>query len=99
MVSVAGLGCGGASRLGTAQAAGKIRFLGITEQFGGDTAHEMLKRALPDDRFDVIMTGFSLLNPSARRAVFPLTLQHDVGTLIMFAVRRALSRPEALREM
>jgi aryl-alcohol dehydrogenase-like predicted oxidoreductase len=85
--------------LKAAQAAGKIRFLGITEQFGGDTRHEMLERALPDDHFDVIMTGFSLLNPSARRSVFPLTLEHDVGTLIMFAVRRALSRPEALKDM
>jgi aryl-alcohol dehydrogenase-like predicted oxidoreductase len=80
------------------QAAGKIRFLGITEVFGADTSHQMLKAALPDDHFDVIMTGFSLLNPSARRSVFPHTLKHDVGTLIMFAVRRVLSRPDALRE-
>jgi len=29
------------------QAAGKIRFVGATEQFGGDTAHKMLTRALP----------------------------------------------------
>lgn len=81
------------------QAAGKIRFLGVTEQFGGDTRHEMLTRALPDNHFDIVMVGFSLLNPSARRRVFPLTRQHGVATLIMFAVRRALSRPEALREM
>ena len=80
------------------QAAGKIRFLGITEQFGGDTRHQMLSRALPDDHFDVIMTGFSLLNPSARASVFPLTVKHDVGTLIMFAVRRVLSQKDALRE-
>lgn len=75
---------------------GKIRFLGITEAFGRDTDHRMLRGALPDDRFDVVMVGFSLLNPSARRSVFPLTLANDVGTLIMFAVRRALSNPDAL---
>ena len=80
------------------QAAGKIRHLGITEQFGGDTGHEMLPRALSDDAFDVIMVGFNLVNPSARGRVFPLTLKHDVGTLIMFAVRRQLSDPAALRE-
>jgi aryl-alcohol dehydrogenase-like predicted oxidoreductase len=80
------------------QAAGKLRFLGITEQFGGDTGHAMLPRALADDRFDVVMVGFNLVNPSARRRVFPLTLKHDVGTLIMFAVRRQLSDPAALRE-
>jgi aryl-alcohol dehydrogenase-like predicted oxidoreductase len=80
------------------QAAGKIRFLGVTEMFGRDTGHEMLVRALPDDHFDVVMTGFNLLNPSARTRVFPITRAHDVGTLIMFAVRRVLSDPAALRE-
>ncbi|HZC15283.1 MAG TPA: aldo/keto reductase [Caulobacteraceae bacterium] len=80
------------------KAAGKIRFLGATEQFGGDTGHRMLSRALPDDAFDVVMVGFNLLNPSARARVFPLTQAHDVGTLIMFAVRRVLSQPAALVE-
>ena len=80
------------------QAAGKIRFLGVTEMFGRDTAHAMLERALTDDAFDVVMVGFNLLNPSARTRVFPATLSHDVGTLVMFAVRRALSDPEALRD-
>jgi L-galactose dehydrogenase len=81
------------------QAAGKIRFVGATEQFGGDTAHKMLTRALPDDHFDVIMVGFNLLNPSARTRVFPETLKHAVGTLVMFALRRSLSQPGALQEV
>jgi aryl-alcohol dehydrogenase-like predicted oxidoreductase len=75
---------------------GKIRFLGVTERFSNDTTHEMFRRALPDDLFDVVMVGFNLLNPSARSTVFPLTREKDVATLIMFAVRRALSQPEAL---
>ena len=75
---------------------GKIRFLGITERFRVDTAHAMLHAALQDDHFDVIMVGFNLLNPAARHSVFPLTMKHDVGTLIMFAVRRALGQPDAL---
>jgi aryl-alcohol dehydrogenase-like predicted oxidoreductase len=78
---------------------GKLRFLGVTEQFVGDTGHEMLQRAVRDDHFDVVMVGFNLLNPSARERVFPHTLEHDVGTLIMFAVRRALSRPDALQAL
>lgn len=81
------------------QELGKIRFLGITEKFIADPGHRMLSAALPDDLFDVVMTGFSLLNPSARGRVFPLTQANDVGTLIMFAVRRALSQPEALKAM
>jgi len=80
------------------QEMGKIRFLGVTETFGRDPSHEMLRRALPDDHFDVVMVGFNMINPSARRTVFPLTIEKDVATQIMFAVRRALSRPEALVE-
>lgn len=74
-----------------ARQAGKIRFVGITERFGVDTRHTMLAQALPDDHFDVIMVGHNLMNPSARKSVFPATRAHDVGTLIMFAVRRALT--------
>lgn len=79
------------------QAAGKTRFLGVTEGFGRDTGHAMLSHALPDDHFDVVMVGFNLMNPSARTRVFPETIRRNVGTLIMFAVRRALSDPAALR--
>jgi aryl-alcohol dehydrogenase-like predicted oxidoreductase len=78
---------------------GKFRFFGITEQFISDPSHEMLKLALPDDYFDVVMVGFNLINPSARDCVFPLTRQNNVATQIMFAVRRALSKPEALAEV
>ena len=81
-----------------AQASGKIRFIGITEGFGRDTSHRMLADALADDHFDVVMTGCNILNPSARTKVFPASVAHDVGTLIMFAVRRNLSDAAALRE-
>jgi aryl-alcohol dehydrogenase-like predicted oxidoreductase len=81
------------------QEAGKIRCIAVSEQFGGDTAHGMLERALPDDLFDVVMVGFNLLNPSARRKVFPLTKANDVGTLVMFAVRETLSRSDKLKEV
>jgi aryl-alcohol dehydrogenase-like predicted oxidoreductase len=80
------------------RSAGKIRFLGITERFANDTQHEMLGHALQDDHFDVMMVGFNLLNPSARRTVFPRTRESGVGTLVMFAVRRALTTPERVRE-
>lgn len=81
------------------QQAGKIRFLGITELFQTDTRHEMLARAVPDGVFDVVMVGFNLINPSARRTVFPATQAADVGNQVMFAVRRALSQPDVLREL
>lgn len=78
---------------------GKIRFLGLTERFIYDPQHAMLSRALQDDIWDVVMTGFNLINQSARHSVFEQAGAKNVGTLVMFAVRRALSNPEALKAM
>jgi aryl-alcohol dehydrogenase-like predicted oxidoreductase len=66
---------------------GKFRFLGITETSPNDLEHEMLQRAVPDDVWDVVMVAFHLMNQNTRENVFPATLQHRVGTLLMFAVR------------
>ena len=90
-----------------AQSAGKIRFLAISELFQDDPAHHMFRSLYANnawaDVFDVIMVGFNLLNPSARRHVLPHTGRLNIGTLCMFAVRRALSdaqrRGEVLDEM
>jgi aryl-alcohol dehydrogenase-like predicted oxidoreductase len=78
---------------------GKIRFIGVTENFGVDTSHTMLTDSLEKNLWDVVMVGFSLLNPSARKTIFPLAMQRGVGVLDMFAVRRALSQPKRLKEM
>ena len=79
--------------------AGKVRFLGITERFGNDTEHLMLRQVLDDALFDVIMVGFSMLNQTARDTVLRVADEREIGTMIMFAVRRAFSRPERLREL
>lgn len=81
------------------QQQGKIRFVGVTEGFVVDTRHTMLADSLKKELWDVVMVGFSLLNPSARMQVFPLTLKSGVGVLDMFAVRRALSQPQRLQEI
>ena len=78
---------------------GKVRWLGITENFTSETKHEMLVMALKDKVWDVMMVGFNLLNHSARHTVFPETQAQNIGTLCMFAVRRALSKPDALKEL
>ena len=80
-----------------AQASGKILHLAVSEAFIGDTRHLMFQRVLPEDLFDVVMVGFNLLNPSARHSVLPLTRARRIGTLIMFAVRRALTNAAHLR--
>ena len=70
---------------------GKIRFIGVTEGFVADPSHTVLQAGLRENLWDVVMVGFSLLNPSARKTVFPLTMKTDAGVLNMFAVRRGLS--------
>ncbi|HVK05984.1 MAG TPA: aldo/keto reductase [Armatimonadaceae bacterium] len=81
------------------QAAGKVRFLGITEAFGPDPQHRALVRAIEDDCWDVMMIGFNLLNPSARERLFAVTRAKGIGVLCMFAVRRALQGGEPLRDL
>ena len=81
------------------QQQGKIRFIGVTELFGGDSGHAMLEKALADDVWDVVMVGLNMLNQSAREHILPKTIERNVGVQIMFAVRRAFSNPARLREI
>jgi L-galactose dehydrogenase len=78
---------------------GKIRFIGVTEGFVPDPSHRMLQDSLKENLWDVVMVGFNMLNPSARKTVFPLTREKGVGTLNMFAVRRALSQLDRLKAL
>lgn len=75
---------------------GKFRHLGITETAPGDPGHVMVQRACRDGVWDVAMIAFHMMHQNARRKVFPLTREHRVGTLLMFAVRNIFSRPERL---
>lgn len=76
---------------------GKFRFLGITETAPHDLQHQTLSRAAQDGVWDVAMVGFSMMHQNARGLVFPLTREHRVGTLLMFAVRNIFSQPDRLR--
>ena len=76
---------------------GKFRFLGITETAPHDLQHETLSSAAQDGVWDVAMVGFSMMHQNARERVFPLTREHKVGTLLMFAVRNIFSQPGRLQ--
>ena len=78
---------------------GKIRAVGITERFVADSSHQMTERAVRDNFWDVIMVGFNLLNPCARRNIFPLTSANGIGVLVSYALRRALSQPQRLKKL
>ncbi|MFG0329664.1 MAG: aldo/keto reductase [Phycisphaerales bacterium] len=82
-----------------ARDAGKFRHLGVSEAFIPEPTHAMLReRAFADDCWEVVMVGFNLLNQTARETIFPTTIGRGIGTLIMFAVRKALSQPARLAE-
>ena len=78
------------------QQEGKVRFLGLSESTGHDPEHTMLRRALADDCWDVMMTGFTFFNQSARNLLFPGTIAGDVAIEIMASARSYFSRPEQL---
>jgi aryl-alcohol dehydrogenase-like predicted oxidoreductase len=78
---------------------GKIRFVGVTEGFVADPSHQMLQQGLKEDLWDVVMVGFNMLNPSARKSVFPSTQKKQLGVLDMFAVRRAFSQPKRIKRI
>ena len=73
---------------------GKFRFLGITETSPNDLDHKMLLQAVPDGMWDVVMVAFHMMSQNTREKVFPATLQHRVGTLLMFAVRSIFARTD-----
>jgi aryl-alcohol dehydrogenase-like predicted oxidoreductase len=85
------------------RAKGKIRHLGVTEAASEDPEHQMLRRAVEDEVWDVVMVAFHMMHQNARSRVFPRTIANRAGTLLMFAVRNIFSRPErlaaALREL
>ena len=80
------------------QEEGKFRFLGISENYHHDPLHQMFPMALEDDAFDTAMVGYNLLSPAPEAEILPACQQRKVGVICMVAVRRALSRPEHLRE-
>ena len=77
---------------------GKIRFLGISESTGGDAQHAMLRRAQDDGCWDVMMTGFTFFNQSARDVLFPTAIEKGIAIEIMASARSYFSRPEQLAE-
>ena len=75
---------------------GKLRYIGVTEDFNRDPGHRMLINSLPDDLWDVVMVGFNILNQSARERLLARTQAQDVAVQVMFAVRRAFSQTASL---
>jgi aryl-alcohol dehydrogenase-like predicted oxidoreductase len=78
---------------------GKVRALGITEDFEGDSGHSMLVEALRDDCWDVMMLGFNIVNQSARARILPQAIQRGVATMNMYALRHLRHGGDHLRDL
>ncbi len=81
------------------QRAGKVRFLGVTETFATDDQHLTMQAVLPRNLFDVIMVGYNVLSAAPALHVLPLAQKHDVGVVIMCAVRGVLLSQQRIREV
>jgi aryl-alcohol dehydrogenase-like predicted oxidoreductase len=79
-----------------ARQAGLIRHIGITERYPTDHDHSMLQQAIRHGQFDVVMVGYNLLSPSAVTTILPLAAEHNVGIVVMCAVRKVLVDPTAV---
>lgn len=78
---------------------GKIRFIGITELFFSDPAHEMLRMAVPSGLWDTVMLKYGILNQVAAQEVLPRCQEQQIGVLNMASVRVKLTRPEELQAL
>jgi aryl-alcohol dehydrogenase-like predicted oxidoreductase len=77
---------------------GLIRAIGLSERYQSDHSHAMAKRAMSDGIYDVLMVGLNLMSPDAMRSVLPLAGQHNIGVVVMCAVRTVLVDPVQWRQ-
>ena len=77
---------------------GKIRFIGFSEQFSRDPAHETPVLALKESPglWDTIMLKYGILNQYADKEVLPMAIEQGVGIINMAAVRVKLPDPDLL---
>ncbi len=75
------------------KAEGKIRAIGVTEQYLKDPDHRMLRAAVVDPCVDTIMVGFNFGDRSAAGEVIPAANQEGIGVIAMFALRSILNLP------
>ena len=87
--------------MGRLREQGKIRHVGLSEQFTQDPEHRIGVVALRShpELWDTIMLKYGILNQVAAAEVLPLALEHGVGIINMAAVRIKLPDPALLEEL
>lgn len=81
------------AELQQARQEGLVRAIGLTERYQTDHAHQMARQAIRDGHYDVLMVGLNLMSPDAMTSVLPLAHEHNVGIVVMCAVRTVLVDP------
>jgi aryl-alcohol dehydrogenase-like predicted oxidoreductase len=76
---------------------GLVRAIGLSERYQSDHSHAMAQQAIEDGMYDVLMVGLNLMSPDAVRSVLPLAGQHNIGIVVMCAVRTVLVDPAQWR--
>ena len=77
---------------------GKVRHVGSSEHSAVDGSHQWLSRALESDLIEVVMVAYNMMNQSAERVVFPVCIEKQIGTMGIFTVRNAFSKPGSLED-
>ena len=77
---------------------GKVRHVGSSEHSAVDGSHHWLSRALESDLIEVVMVAYNMMNQSAERVVFPVCIEKQIGTMGIFTVRNAFSKPGSLED-
>ncbi len=68
---------------------GKVRYLGLSELSEADGAHEVLLKAVPTGKLDVVLLTINLLLQTAAEQLIPLCREHSVGTVVMMPLNQA----------
>ena len=68
---------------------GKVRYVGISELSEGDGTHEVLRRAIPSGKLDVVMLTINFLLQTAVESVLPLCKKFGVGPVVMMPLNQA----------
>jgi aryl-alcohol dehydrogenase-like predicted oxidoreductase len=80
---------------------GKVRFIGFSERFFSDPAHETVVTAMEEDPrlWDTVMLKYGILNSRAAERALPLAQAAGAGVLNMASVRVKLTRPQELEAL
>jgi aryl-alcohol dehydrogenase-like predicted oxidoreductase len=77
---------------------GLIRCAAVSEVWIRDVDHTVMRRAVDDDLWGLVMVGFNFFNHNARDTVLDAARRQRTAVAVMYAARGYLSHPDMLEE-